>query len=402
MSKLRIFISWSKNKSKLLAKATKEFLDIIFNGEIEFFFSPEMYKGTGVDNEIHKNLLECEKCIVCITSDNFKNPWLLYEAGVIYGANYKKNSKYGIVIPILFEHIPDWSSWVDKPLNRYVPIHMQGNTSDSSNSKNDFYVFVNQIRKECGIDYSDFEINWDSYYAQVERILKTEENIPEECSDFVNTLLKNENNCFTMSSPEITKEHIMFHKGFTTHALTKILTDSIKDEHSKYLWIYGRKNKKLLSREYDDFFEYLSTTGIEEGVDFRCMFPMPFSEATKNASSKDSSKTFDSDLQISLTKAINLKMKFDLPIEKMFRLYLQPRKESIIRIDNVILYKPIVRDSYGYPLPYTNTGFEVLSALPKEKNNKGYKLKDSFESLWSDKEKSVPLTEELFKKIYNK
>jgi hypothetical protein len=51
---MRIFISWSKNKSKKLAHATKIFLSKVLNGSsVEFFFSPEMYKGTRVDNEIH-------------------------------------------------------------------------------------------------------------------------------------------------------------------------------------------------------------------------------------------------------------------------------------------------------------------------------------------------------------
>ena len=122
--KAKIFISWSKNKSKELAEATKRFLENTLGNSIEFFFSPEMYKGTCADNEIHENLLECDKCLVCITSENFKNPWLLYEAGVVYGANYSKNNK-SIVIPILFEDIPEWSSWVDKPLNRYVTIQLQ-------------------------------------------------------------------------------------------------------------------------------------------------------------------------------------------------------------------------------------------------------------------------------------
>ena len=81
---MEVFISWSKNKSRLLALATKGFIQNVFGKKIEVFFSPDMYKGTSVDNEIHSNLLKSNKCIVCITSDNFKNPWLMYEAGVVW------------------------------------------------------------------------------------------------------------------------------------------------------------------------------------------------------------------------------------------------------------------------------------------------------------------------------
>lgn len=68
---MKIFISWSKNKSRLLAVETKNFILKVLENKIDIFFSPDMYKGTAVDNEIHNNLLESDRCIVCITSDNF-------------------------------------------------------------------------------------------------------------------------------------------------------------------------------------------------------------------------------------------------------------------------------------------------------------------------------------------
>ena len=47
---MEVFISWSKNKSRLLALATKGFIQNVFGKKIEVFFSPDMYKGTSVDN----------------------------------------------------------------------------------------------------------------------------------------------------------------------------------------------------------------------------------------------------------------------------------------------------------------------------------------------------------------
>ena len=196
----------------------------------------------------------------------------------------------------------------------------------------------------------------------------------------------------------------MFHKGFTTHALTKILTDSITQYQGKYLWIYGRKNKKIMSREYDDFFKFLADEGIKNGVDFRCLFPMPKSNAINKASSKDREKLFDYELMASLTRALSLKNQFGLPVEKVFRLYFNPRTESIIRSDNAVIYRTIICDADGYPLPYTNTGFEVLSAIydKNSSNNKGFDAVQKFEKIWDSKTESIPLTEELFNKIYKK
>lgn len=393
--KFKIFMSWSKSKSKKLAETTKTFLEKTLNHSIKFFFSPEMYKGTCVDNEIHKNLINCDMCLVCITSDNFKNPWLMYESGVVCGANYTK-TKNGVVIPILFEQIPDWSSWIDKPLNRYVPIQMQNYNHEFDSGKKDFYSFLNTLSNELGIALCNFELNWKEFEEKIKKILSENELIPTECKYIVETLLKNEE-VFTISSPEISKDKIMFHQGFTTHPLTKILIDALVMDTHQVLWIFGRKNKKIMSREYEPFFKYLADEGLESGKDFRCLFPMPNSKATIKASSQDRLKSFDNELENSLRQAISLKNKYNLPIEKVFRLYLEPRTESIIRLDSAVLHRTIIRDIDGYPLPYTNSEFEICSKNVK----KGEHLIKQFESIWNDNEKSIPLTEDLFEKIYN-
>lgn len=231
----KIFISWSKNLSCELAKETKNFLEKVLNNTVEFFFSPEMYKGTCVDQKIHENLLASDKCIVCITSDNFKNPWLLYESGVVYGANFHKNTD-AIVVPILFENIPEWSSWIDKPLNRYVPIQILNTNHEFKTGKEAFKNFIQQLSKEYNITINQFDINWKNYKSKVQQILTKNQLIPIECQELVYKLMEDSDN-FTQNSPEITKEKICFHKGFTTHALTRILTDNIYLYHGKYLWL---------------------------------------------------------------------------------------------------------------------------------------------------------------------
>ena len=394
----KIFISWSKNKSRLLAEATKKFLISTLGNSIEVFFSPDMYKGTCVDNEIHQNLINSNKCLVCITSDNFKNPWLLYEAGVVYGVNYSKGSD-GIVIPILFEEIPDWSSWIDKPLNRYVPLQLQNSNGEFQRGKSDFKKFLTEVSKDLNVKLKQFNINWEKYEHEINSILKNEQSIPFECKYIVNKLLEKDDGCFSIISPEITKEHIVFHKGFTTQALMKILTQSITYDQSKYFWLYGRKNKKLLSRENEDFFKYLAEEGLNSGVDFRCMFPCPNTKATIKAGSRDREKMFNMELKSSIIKAYDLKNKFGLPVEKLFRLYVEPRKESIIRIDNAVLHRKIIRDSEGYPLPYTNASFEVLSGLHQENGSRGIEYLQKFESIWNDDSQSKPLTKELLEEI---
>ena len=388
--KIKIFVSWSKGKSKKLAEATKDFLNRTMGQSIDFFFSPEMYKGSCADAIIHQNLIKSDICIVCITYENFKNPWLMYESGVVCGANYRKRKE--IVIPILFEHIPDWSSWVDKPLNRYTPIQLKNYNNEYSDGKREFKTFLKKLSNETKIGIKNFESNWKLFEHNIENILSQDELVPFECKFIVNTLLEN-SNAFTISSPDISKGKIVFHKGFTTHVLTRILTNSVVMENSNTLWIYGRRNRKILSREYDDFFKYLANEGILNGKDFRCLFPMPNTEAVIKACSKYRKNTFDSDLKETLNRAMQLKNKFGLPVEKLFRLYRNKMTESIIIIDSAILHRYVVKDSEGYPLPFTNSEFEIDAKSSK----KGIDLIRKFESVWNE---ASPLTDELLNELY--
>lgn len=402
---MRIFISWSKNKSKQLAELTKQFICDTLDNNIDIFFSPKMYKGTCVDFEIHQNLLNCDKCIVCITADNFKNPWLMYESGVVYGSNYSTNKKSGIVIPILFEYIPDWSSWVDKPLNRYVPISIQSTNNDFNNSKIEFQRFFNELAEESNSKIKNFNRNWNSYINAVQEILQKEQQIPDNCKDLFYQLIKAKNDKFTMESPEISFNHILFHKGYSTNALTEILTNSIMLYQGKRLWIYGRRNRRLLDSDSYEFFKYLTDEGLENGVDFRCLLPNPNSTyAMDKIVNKVKQAEFPFDLRKSLRNALLLKRQYNLPVEKLFRLYSCKREFSITISDSVILYHSMPRDGEGYPLPMTDTSFKMYSLPPQGKEpkspseKKAKSLLNVYENIWN---KSEPLTEEIFYKFYN-
>ncbi len=121
--KQKYFLSWSKSKSKNLAKELKLFFENLFGNKVDIFISSGMEKGSLVDTGIHDSLLESRICIVCLTRESLKSPWLMYEAGAVFGSQ-------GIVIPILFEEIPDWHSWIDKPLIRYVPVRYEKGKED--------------------------------------------------------------------------------------------------------------------------------------------------------------------------------------------------------------------------------------------------------------------------------
>jgi hypothetical protein len=81
---MKIFISWSKEKSGLYAEAIKEWLSVVIQ-QLEIFVSTEdISKGSNWFSIISKELENTNFGIVCITAENHKEPWILFESGAIY------------------------------------------------------------------------------------------------------------------------------------------------------------------------------------------------------------------------------------------------------------------------------------------------------------------------------
>ncbi|HKQ53309.1 MAG TPA: hypothetical protein VJT74_13125, partial [Pyrinomonadaceae bacterium] len=83
-----VFIGWSDRKSpKSLPVAQKLavwFKEIIPN--IETWLSENLSPGTVAwFNELNENLRQADFAVVCVGPDNWDNPWLSYEPGVVIG-----------------------------------------------------------------------------------------------------------------------------------------------------------------------------------------------------------------------------------------------------------------------------------------------------------------------------
>jgi hypothetical protein len=80
----KIFLSWSGNLSKSIAKILKERFPEILN--IELFFSAEDISiGTRWSNVLHDELTKDNFGIILVTRENLNSPWLLFELGVLAG-----------------------------------------------------------------------------------------------------------------------------------------------------------------------------------------------------------------------------------------------------------------------------------------------------------------------------
>jgi hypothetical protein len=98
---MRVFISWSGDRSKALAEIIRQWLPSVIQAIKPYFSPDDIAKGTRWSSEIAGELAQSRVGLICLTSDNLDAPWLMFEAGALSKGLDKAN-----VIPILFNVDP--------------------------------------------------------------------------------------------------------------------------------------------------------------------------------------------------------------------------------------------------------------------------------------------------------
>ena len=82
----KIFISWSGDNSKQIARALKDSLEntIFKDTGLECFVSDvDISSGDDWWNKIKTELKKCKLGIACITKENLRAPWIYFESGAM-------------------------------------------------------------------------------------------------------------------------------------------------------------------------------------------------------------------------------------------------------------------------------------------------------------------------------
>ena len=96
---MKLFLSWSGERSKEFAKATRMWMETIFDEEIEYFMSDEdVNPGQRWIKELSNSLDETDLGILCLTSENLSSQWISFEAGWL-----AKRLGDGTVFPLLLD-----------------------------------------------------------------------------------------------------------------------------------------------------------------------------------------------------------------------------------------------------------------------------------------------------------
>lgn len=92
---MKVFISWSGERSQALAVALRDWLPLVLHYAEPWLSTSDIKSGDRWGNEIAKGLQESNFGIICVTKDNLDAPWLLFEAGAL-----AKSMEDGRVIPL--------------------------------------------------------------------------------------------------------------------------------------------------------------------------------------------------------------------------------------------------------------------------------------------------------------
>lgn len=95
---MKIFISWSGDRSHALAEALRTWLPLVLHYAKPWFSTSDIKSGNRWGIEIAKELQDTNFGILCVTKDNIDAPWLLFEAGAL-----AKSIDDGCVIPLLLD-----------------------------------------------------------------------------------------------------------------------------------------------------------------------------------------------------------------------------------------------------------------------------------------------------------
>lgn len=95
---MKIFISWSGDRSQKLAEALREWLPLVLHYAQPWLSKSDIEAGERWSVEVAKELEESNFGIICVTKENLASPWILFESGAL-----AKSMKDGRVIPLLLD-----------------------------------------------------------------------------------------------------------------------------------------------------------------------------------------------------------------------------------------------------------------------------------------------------------
>lgn len=231
---MNIFLSWSGNRSKLIAKEFKEWIRIVIKNSQPFFSSQDVTKANRWTIELAKQLKETDFGIVLMTKENVNSPWIYFEAGAL-SSNYLK----GNVCTIQFDIS---ESEIQAPLNQFQ------NAIFTREDILKLFLDINARVKNGNTEkqvIANFTKSWPSYNRKIREILSTTESRLDNVKKLIDYL--NMEDC-----KESSLKQWVINKLLLSSSIEKI-----KSISSNHLQLHAYDTLDYIAFTFESFLEHL-------------------------------------------------------------------------------------------------------------------------------------------------
>ena len=366
---MKLFISFSGERSHLLASALKDWLPHVIHtlkSSRIWLSDRDIQPGKAWGRELSDVLGTAALGLICVTPENLSAPWIHFEAGALS----KRVDDRSKVIPFLFGLQP--RDVKDGPLGLFQAV-----TAD----RDGVLRMLRSLNAELGdgaltddVLKASFERNWpdlETVLAEIEAVRI------DDASMALSEIIQSFSQHGLMENATSRLTH--FASGYESHALYNVVAGEAKER----LWIFGRKNRKIFDKEHNDFLKALPGK-LEGGFDFRCLFLDPDApdDVIATAHADDD---FATQLVNCVKKARDELAALGLQAGRVLRTYRTHRTVNLVICDDAILFAHVQFTPDGRPKGLTKCPFSVVD----RRTQLGGQLIQTFLDTWEGAE---PLT----------
>jgi hypothetical protein len=98
---MKIFLSWSGDQSRAVAKVLADWIPDVLLGVQPWMSDHDIQAGSRWAEDLGGHLMACQFAVICLTPENRKSPWILFEAGALSTAIGRPK-----IVPYLFNIKP--------------------------------------------------------------------------------------------------------------------------------------------------------------------------------------------------------------------------------------------------------------------------------------------------------
>lgn len=263
---MKVFVSWSGDKSKNIAKEIAKYIELIVPGT-STFLSEDIDKGARWSQEIAANLESSNFGIICLTKENQNAPWIQFEAGAL-----AKSLEIAKVCPILLDL--EVSDMVGNPLSQFQA---------SPFKKEEFEKIILQIAKSISSDLHEkartyFATFWDKMDEAIRKHLEspaiTLEKNQDEGTRVLSAILNQQNSIMRrISNPEqlLPMQYLM--RAFINSSDNSGNLMNLNDYVDEVDTFIEQLQTEVMFIDYDDPTSAISTLqSLEQQIDGHVLF----------------------------------------------------------------------------------------------------------------------------------